>query len=101
MGRSDPVSAEITLEREEELEVGAPADVQPRRRSAVRTTVAWVALAGLFLFTFEMTCRIEDWIRFRSPILSPITSWEHLLIRDRDGMHARPNARFRKWVINA
>jgi hypothetical protein len=100
----EPVSAELVLVPRKESDVGGGAVADRGRRFAAIASpalVQWIALSGLFAFTLEMTCRIEDWIRFRTPLLSPITSQEDLLVRDRDGVHGRPNARFRKWVMNA
>jgi len=60
-------------------------------------------LAGLVLLfgaSVEITSRVEDWVRFRTPLLSPYRSQVDLMVRDKDGMHARPNSRFQKWVIN-
>jgi hypothetical protein len=96
------VSAEFILERETESEVvDSPAVRRGQRPSVVLAIVRWIAVFGLFLFTLELTCRIEDWIRFRTPLLSPITSQTDLLLHDRDGISGRPNAGFRKWRMNA
>lgn len=60
-------------------------------------------LCGLLLVfgaSLELTTRIEDWVRFRTPFLSPYRSQSELIVRDKDGMHPRPNSRFQKWVIN-
>ena len=54
-----------------------------------------VALAAL-----ELATRLEDRIRFGTPILSNFTDQADLIVNDRDGMHGRPNARFRKFVLN-
>lgn len=60
-----------------------------------------VGLVIVFLVIFELTCRIEDWIRFRTPFFTPITSQVDLLQHDEHGIHGRPNARFQKWIMNA
>ena len=62
--------------------------------------VRWLALAACVGIVFELTCRVEDWVMYRMPILSPYTSVEDLLVRDRDGMHGRTNAQYEKWVMN-
>ncbi len=96
------MSAEFILERDEEAEVvDSPGADRQQRPSAVLTAFRWVAVLAVFLFTLELTCRIEDWIRFRTPLLSPITSQADLLLHDRDGIRGRPNVSFRKWAMNA
>lgn len=86
------------LTEEEEQTLGPPVD--SARYSAVGASIRWSALGILFVLTLELTCRIEDWIRFRTPPFSPIASQTDLLIRDADGVHGRPNARFQKWAMN-
>lgn len=54
----------------------------------------------LFGVTLEAACRVEDWVRYRTPLLSRARSQEDLLVRDADGAHGRANARFQKWVMN-
>jgi hypothetical protein len=95
------VSAELALLPQEESAVGQTAAADRSPGSATSTTVRWIGLLGLFALTAEITCRIEDWIRFRTPVFSPITSQADLLVRNEDGVHGRPNARFQKWVMNA
>ena len=57
-------------------------------------------LAALFCFTLELACRIEDWVHYRTPLLSRFRSQADLLVRDPLGAHGRPNARYQKWVMN-
>jgi hypothetical protein len=76
----------------------APAPVSPQRNFLI--AARWIGIALCFLFVLELTCRIEDWVTFRTPVLSRYTSIEDLVIRDSDGMHGRPNARYQKWVMN-
>jgi hypothetical protein len=59
-----------------------------------------IVVAALFAVVFEVTCRIEDLIRYGTPILSPYTSQTDLVLRDEFGARGRPNARFQKWVLN-
>jgi hypothetical protein len=54
-----------------------------------------------FSVALEATCRIEDWVQFRTDILSPFTAQDQLIVRDADGVHGRPNARFQKWVMDS
>jgi hypothetical protein len=95
------VSAELVLLPRDEPDLSQAVAADRRPRDAMSTALRWIGLLGLFVFTLEMTCRIEDWIRFRTPILSPIASQVGLLVRDQDGIHGRPNARFQKWMLNA
>jgi hypothetical protein len=66
-----------------------------------RRAAAVLGFATIVAVAMEATCRLDDFFRYGTPIWSPVVSEEDLLIRDRDGQHARPNARFQKWVINA
>lgn len=78
-------------------EAGAPA----RRRSPLRMAVEGVALLALFGAAIEAACRVEDWVRYRTPILARARSQSDLLVRDADGAHGRANARYQKWVMNS
>ena len=69
-------------------------------RQRTHTAVGWVCLSIVFVLVLELTCRIEDWVTYRTPLLSRFTTINDLVIRDADGMHGRPNARFQKWVMN-
>ena len=60
-----------------------------------------VVLAVVFGLVFELTCRVEDLIRYGTPMFSPFTSQSDLIVRDANGARGRPNARFQKWVLNA
>ena len=55
----------------------------------------------VFAFVLELTCRVEDWVTYRAPLLSRYTSINDLMAHDADGMHGRPNARYLKWEMNA
>src|SRR3954469_2044454 len=84
----------------------APAPVRgdgivDRGRAVALRVVAGVGLTLLFCLTMEPPCRVEDWLRFGMPLLTPITSQADLMIRDADGIHGRPNARYQKWEMNA
>jgi hypothetical protein len=63
--------------------------------------LAWLGIGLVFALVLELTCRIEDWVTYRTPILSRVGSLDDLVVRDADGMHARPNAQFQKWKINS
>jgi len=51
--------------------------------------------------SFELATRVQDWVRYRMPLLSTVTSEEELMMRDRDGAHGRPNAQFKKWAMDS
>jgi len=69
--------------------------------SAAFRAASWIALAIILALSFELTVRVQDWVRYRMPILSPVTSEADLMVRDRLGAHGRPNAQFRKWSIDS
>ena len=76
----------------------APPD-RPRRRGAA-LAARWGALALVAVVVAEATCRVEEWVRYGTPILSRAASHDDLLVVDADGAHARPGAHFGKWRIN-
>ncbi|HET7459455.1 MAG TPA: SGNH/GDSL hydrolase family protein [Gemmatimonadaceae bacterium] len=80
----------------------APDDATPANipRSAAATAVRTVLLALIFAVSFELAARVEDLVRYGTPLFSRFTSQEDLTVRDALGMHGRPNARFQKWVLN-
>jgi hypothetical protein len=57
-------------------------------------------LGAVLLVALEVACRVEDRIRFGTPLLSRFTSQGDLMVRDAAGAHGRPNSRFQKWVMN-
>ena len=54
----------------------------------------------VFALALEIACRIEDRVRFGTPLLSRFTSQGDLMVRDSLGAHGRPASRFQKWVMN-
>lgn len=54
----------------------------------------------VFALAMEISCRLDDAIRFGTPFFSPVESESELLVRDATGEHGRPYARYGKWVIN-
>lgn len=76
-------------------------DARVRGRGIARRLAGGLALCALFCLTAELTCRLEDWLRFGTPFFTKITSQADLMIRDADGIHGRPNARYQKWSMNA
>ena len=77
-----------------------PAIVRPRRSRPFATALSWLALFVAAAIVFELSCRVEDWVMYRTPIASPYRSIDDLVTRDADGMHGRPNAQFQKWIMN-
>ena len=65
------------------------------------TVLRWAALAVLFVLVLEATARAEDWVRYRTPFFSRIVDGAELMVRDRDGAHGRPDARYMKWQMNS
>lgn len=59
-----------------------------------------VGALGVAAVSFEVTSRLEDRIRFGTPLTSPYRSQADLAVRDAQGMHGRANARFQKWSLN-
>lgn len=59
------------------------------------------SLLAVFGVSFEVACRIEDRVRYGMPLLSAIRDQEDLVIRDRAGMHGRPNAQYQRFVLNS
>ncbi len=78
-----------------------PADVPRRRAGPARRLLEGVALLAVVAVALELTVRVEDWIRFRTPFASRLRSQSDLIVRDADGAHGRANARYQKWVMNA
>ena len=66
-----------------------------------RRLAAAAALALLILVGAECAVRIEDRVRWGTPMLSRATSQEDLVMSDATGKHPRPGATFRKWRINS
>jgi hypothetical protein len=60
-----------------------------------------IGLLAVVLVALELTCRIEDWVTYGTPIFSRVIALSDLVIRDADGMHGRPNTQFQKWRMNA
>jgi hypothetical protein len=64
------------------------------------TAMRGLAHVVLFLGVLELTCRVDDRIRFGTPIMSRILSAEDLREHDGVSVRGRPNARFQKWALN-
>ncbi len=73
-----------------------------RRTSGPLTAMLrWASIVVVGALVLEMTCRVEDWVMYRMPLLSRFESLDDLLIRDADGKHGRANAQFQKWHMNS
>ena len=93
------MSTNVALESFEEHGI-ASADGEDRPRATPWAPLRWIVLAVVFGVVLELTCRVEDWLRFRTPLFTTIISEGDLMVRDREGIHGRSNARFQKWVMN-
>ena len=60
-----------------------------------------VAHLAVFLAVLELTCRIDDRIRFGTPLMSRVVSSEDLREQDGASIQGRPNARYQKWALNS
>jgi hypothetical protein len=83
-----------------EVAVGLAPPAAAQREPLWRRTMRIASLVIVFGVALEGTARIQDWVRFGMPVLSRVTGESDLMMRDRDGMHGRPNAQYRKWVMN-
>jgi hypothetical protein len=101
MSTPQPMSAQVAAVYETRPDLARLVRKRERRPPRAPTIARWTALLLLFLVTLEATCRIDDWVRFRTPLLTPISSQLDLMARDNEGVHGRPNARFQKWAMNA
>ncbi|HWZ59017.1 MAG TPA: SGNH/GDSL hydrolase family protein [Gemmatimonadaceae bacterium] len=59
-----------------------------------------LALVVLFAVVLEATCRVEDFIRYGTPVWSRVRAKEDLIVLDDKGKHGRPHAQFGKWALN-
>ena len=82
---------------------GVPASGEPlaRRPSPGARAVRWGGLALLLVAAAEVTCRIEEVVRYGTPVLSRAAAYDDLMVVDSDGAHGRPNVHFGKWRMNA
>lgn len=71
-----------------------------RSDRARRIAVGVFALA-LSAVLFECSVRVDDWLRYQTPFLSPYREQADLFVRDIDGVHGRSRARYRKWSMNS
>ena len=67
----------------------------------MRKAASTLGLVLVCALSFELMTRVQDWVRYRMPLLSTVMSEEELMMRDRDGAHGRPNAQFKKWAMDS
>ncbi len=78
-----------------------PKQTAPLQWSARLVSVIQAAVViAIISIAFETTVRVEDWVRYRTPIGSAYRSQSDLVVRDADGIHGRPGARYKKWILN-
>ncbi|HSY84813.1 MAG TPA: hypothetical protein VK807_23820 [Gemmatimonadaceae bacterium] len=66
----------------------------------MRSIAFALTMVVTFALALEATCRIDDALRFGTPVFSRVESEAELLVRDSAGEHGRPYARYKKWSIN-
>jgi hypothetical protein len=69
-------------------------------RSSIAGIASVVLTSIVAEVTFELAMRLDDLVRFGTPVWSPISVEDELVVRDRLGEHGRPNAQFQKWTLN-
>src|SRR5262245_22624560 len=75
-----------------------PADAVPARWRV--RFARWGMAAVILLVTAELASRLDDWLSFDTPFLANPDRERDLTVQDQDGLHGRPNGRFRKWQLN-
>ena len=101
------IAANASAANASALPAGARGMLRTRTRragvlaSVLARSAEVVALLAIFGVSFEMTARIQDWVRFRMPIFSTVTAEEDLMVRDALGAHGRPNAQYKKWIMDS
>lgn len=77
-----------------------PSENQATTRWPLRVARA-AALLVIVLLAAEGAVRVEEWVRWRTPLLSRVRAVTDLAIRDSRGVHPAPSSTFRKWKINS
>ena len=60
-----------------------------------------VGFATAMLIGLEGGTRLDDWVRFGTPLHARPIANSDLLVRDSLGMHGRPSVQFQKWRMNS
>jgi len=66
----------------------------------MKKLMSGIAHLAVFLAVLELTCRIDDRIRFGMPLMSRVVSSEDLREQSGSVIQGRPNARYQKWALN-
>lgn len=66
-----------------------------------RPRLAFVIGLLAFAAAFEATVRLEDLIRYGTPLLADARSQSDLLMADSLGVRGRPHGRFRQWSLDS
>lgn len=80
---------------------GRPTADAPRAHARAGPMASTLGLLAVIIVVMELTCRVEDWVVYRTPLLSRAGGVADLVVRDRDGMHGRSGVTFQKWKMNA
>ena len=65
----------------------------------IHTSIRVTACVLIGLVTMEMSARIEDWLRYRAPLLENYSA-DSLYQMDKLGKTGKPHARYMKWQLN-
>ena len=69
--------------------------------SGPRRVAAGLVLFLLVIIAAELTVRVEDWVRYRTPLGRSLRDQSELSILDATGRHPMPGSSFGKWRINS
>ena len=61
----------------------------------------WPILIALVVVGIEIAVRLDDWSRYGTPVTGSATDISDLIMRDRDGLHARPGAVYKFFRIDS
>jgi hypothetical protein len=67
----------------------------------ILTTARRLLLAAVFVISLETTARVDEWLRYGTSPFTRVIAHEYLLLRDAGGIHGRPHARYKRWVMNS
>lgn len=67
----------------------------------LRRAAAGLGLLVLLLLAAELTIRVEDWVRFRTPLGPSLKDQSELSVLDATGRHPAPGSSYSKWQINS
>lgn len=96
-------AAPSNVERERPTRsIGEPPAPAPNRRMARWLSLArwWALTLAGFLLAAELTCRIDDWLRFEVPLMHAPERMQDLQVLEGGLVHGRPFGRYEKWKLN-